>query len=131
MPQMADIVVKKADGTTDLTYVAQAPSSGDKTSAIWDPSTLGTARGFRPEFRVNASSNTGKTVRFVDGILYFPDVQTVGGSDVVANRNSFSFKLTVAENTPDATVEELVAQATNLLSSTLIRATLNSRFAPS
>lgn len=131
MPQMASITVKKDDGTTDVIYDAMAPSSGDKTAAVWSPGAVGGSLGTRPEVRMQSSSNAANTVRFVEGIVRWPMVQNVSGIDTVTGFGSFSFKLTCPNDAPDSQVNELVAQATNLLSSTLFRSAFQARFAPS
>lgn len=131
MPQMANITIKKADGTTDVIYNQLSPSSGDKTSAVWAPGAVGGSRGLRPELRVTANANQARTVRYVNGIVAWPVVQTISSVPTVTDRNSFSFQLQVAEKSPDSDVIELVEQAVNLLRSTLIRDTLKERFAPS
>lgn len=130
MPQMADIIIKKADGTTDLTYTALTPSAGDKTSAVWAPSTVGASRGFRPELRVTSRPNAARTVRYVNGIIAWPVVQTIGGTPTVTDRNSFSFQAQTAERSPDVDINEMIEQAVNLLRSLLIRQALKSGYAP-
>jgi len=131
MPQMANITIKKADGTTDVVYNQNSPSSGDKTSAVWSPGAVGGSRGLRPELRITANPNAAKTVRYVNGIVAWPVVQTIASVPTVTDRNSFSFQIQVAEKTPDTDVNELVEQAVNLLKSQLVRDTLKERFAPS
>lgn len=131
MPQMSNITVKKNDGTTDVVYDAMAPSSGDKTAAIWSPGAVGGSMGLRPEVRMQSSSNAANTARFVEGIVRWPMVQTVNGAESIAGHGSFSFKLTVPNDAPDTQVHELVAQATNLMTSTLFRSAFKARFAPS
>lgn len=131
MPQMANITVKKADGTTDVVYTALSPSSGDKTSAVWSPTLVGTSNSHRAELRVSSQPNAANTVRFVDGIIRWPVVQTLGGVVTVTDRNSISIKASVAQNTPDSDVAELVEQTTNLFRSVLFREMLKTRYAAS
>lgn len=131
MPQMANITVKKNDGTTDIVYNAKAPSSGDKTAAIWAPDTVGTSQGFRPEVRMTSQSNSAGTVRYVDVIVRWPSVTQVAGVDSVTNRCSFSAKLTVPATVPDSEVDELVSQSANLMGSTLFKDAFKQRYAPS
>lgn len=130
MPQMADITIKKADGATDITYTALTPSAGDKTSAIWAPSTVGTGRGFRPELRVSSHPNAARTVRYVNGIIAWPVVETIGGTPTVTNRNSVSFQCLTAEKSPDSDIDEMVEQAVNLLRSSLMREAMKTGYSP-
>lgn len=131
MPSIADITIKKSDGTTDLIFNKLVPSSGDQTPAVWAPASVGGSRALRPELRITSKANAAKTVRYVNGIVAWPVVQEVNSVDTVTNRNSFSFTLQVAEASPDDDVEELVDQAVNLLASTLLRDSLKERFSPS
>jgi hypothetical protein len=63
MPSQANIVVKKNDGTTDITYTAVQPSSGDGVQAIWKSQTVGTAPVHQPELRCSTRSQSGKIGR--------------------------------------------------------------------
>jgi hypothetical protein len=51
MPALADITVKMADGTTNITYTGIVPSAGDKTPAVWRSNSVGGSIGQRPELR--------------------------------------------------------------------------------
>lgn len=53
MATLANIVVKKADGTTDVTYVAKRPASGSEP-AVFRNEAVGTSLSQQPEFRVRA-----------------------------------------------------------------------------
>lgn len=63
MPSMANIIIKKADGTTDITYTALTPSSGDKVPAQWRVESIGTVAGNRPTFMIQTRFSADKQAR--------------------------------------------------------------------
>jgi len=132
MPNMANITVKKNDGTTDVVYTQQIPSAGDKSPAIWRNLTVGTAAAHRPELKVHTQSNGTASARRVNFNYMYPTLVT--GSD---GRTSVSDKLLITISAlvpmgmPDVDLNEGVSQGLNLASSVLIKDTLKSGFAPS
>jgi hypothetical protein len=133
MPNMADITVKKNDGTTDIIYVSLAPSAGDKTPAQWRVEAIGSVPGNRPTFTVQSKYSTDRQARVVEGKLLYPETFTDSTTGIVATRlrESFSFTHIVRMDAADATTAELSAQAANLLKSVLMQSVLKSGFAPS
>lgn len=88
MPQMANIVVKIADGTTDFVMAALSPSSGDGNSALWrreDSSKL-------PGHRVTA------------------ELKTAWNGPRDARRATFLFRAPILQATPVAGVSEKVGE---------------------
>lgn len=132
MPQMADITVKKADNTTDVVYVAQAPSSGDGVPAVWRVDAGFTHAMAKPVFQISSRSNGQKTARRVEFTFVLPQTYTESTTNLVKVQNkvpiSGSFVLPL--EVPDSIVAEAVHQLTNLLSSTLVRNSLKAGFAP-
>lgn len=132
MPQMANITVKKADGTTDVVYSALTPSSGDKTAAQWRCETVGASASLRPIFQMASTYNGTRTARRLDLTFKFPwpviDANT--GIATVKATLPASIQITVPTNVPDATVAEAIAQFANLLKSTLVQDSLKSGYAP-
>lgn len=131
MPQLANIVVKKNDGTTDITYTGVVPSSGDKSPAIWRANSVGTAAAFRPELQLSSAPNGTKTARRMPYRYTYPS--TVTGSDgkiTVADRLILEGSVLVPTGMTDADVNEAVAQGCNLIASALIKASFQSGFAP-
>lgn len=131
MSQIANITVKKNDGTTDIVYTAVVPSAGDKTPAIWRSNTVGSAAAHRPELRVSSQSNGPKTARRVEVTFVYPT--TVTGSDgkvTVSDRQVFTGAWVIPTGMPDADVNEAISQGVNLLASTLLKDTLKSGYAP-
>lgn len=133
MPSMANITVKKADGTTDIIYVAQSPASGDATPARWRVDSIGTVPGNRPTFTVSSKSTANGSARIVSSKLIYPETYTDSTTGLVLVRNSASISDTciIPQNMTDATIAEIVAQHANLLKATLMQDTQKSGFAPS
>lgn len=132
MPQMANITVKKNDGTTDVVYTQQVASSGsDKSQAIWRNLTVGTAASHRPELRCSSQANGTGTTRRVDTIFKYPTLVT--GSDGKTNIASFCqlrVEGVIPLDMPDADLNEAVSQGLNLAATTLLKDSFKSGFAP-
>lgn len=131
MPQIANITVKKNDGTTDVVYTGLVPSAGDKSPAIWRANSLGTAPALRPEFMVTSQPNGPKTARRVNTKFSFPSLVT--GSDgrkSVADRVVMELSVVLPQGMDEGDVNEAVSQGVNLLNSTLVRDSLKIGYAP-
>lgn len=132
MPNMANIVIKKADGTTDVTYTSAAPSAGDKSPAVWKNQTVGTVLAARPSFTLVAMDNGTRKARRVRSTFIWPKtrVDTAGNVTVVGGASSESSHLIPQDMTPTE-IGEYVAQYANLLASALIKQSLVDGYAPS
>lgn len=133
MPNMANITVKKADGTTDVIYVNQAPASGDSTPARWRVDAIGTVPANRPVFTVMSKSASNGATRVVSGKLVFPEVYTDSTTGLISVRSSVSLSVDcrVPQILTDTTIAEAVAQFANLLKATLIQDSFKTGYAPS
>lgn len=131
MPALANITVKKADGTTDVVYTAVMGSSGDKTPAIWQNQTVGTMPAERPQLTLSSRANGGNTARRVDVSFFWPTTtQDAGGNKVVDGRMNFSGSFLLPQNQPTATIKEQAYQCCNLLAAALVKASVDEGFAP-
>jgi len=132
MTTAADITVKKADGTTDVTYVLLTPSAGDKSPAVWSNNTAGDAVGFRPQFSMSSRWNSAKTARRIDISMVYPQTaeNTTTSVTSVVNTSPLTFSGAFPAAMPQATIDEVVAQFTNLLHSSLVVSSLKSGYAP-
>jgi hypothetical protein len=131
MPTMANITVKKNDGTTDQIWTSVQASGGDRSPAIWRNTSVGTAAAFNPEMRMTSRPNADLTVRRVEGSISWP--QSVVGTDGVTRKvNTFSFKFegVVPQGMPAADLNEAASQSTNLVASVLFKDSLKQGFAP-
>lgn len=132
MPQMANITIKKADGTTDVVYTAASPSAGDKSPAVWKNHSVGTVLAARPTFSLLAMDNGTRKARRARSSFNWPKtrVDTAGNVSVVGGASSESSHL-IPQDMTSVEIGEYVAQYANLLASALIKASLNDGYAPS
>jgi hypothetical protein len=131
MPSQASITVKKNDGTTDITYTAQQPSSGDGVQAIWKSTSVGTAPVHQPELRVSARalSNGKREVRYT---YVYPEIQTnsTTGATSVAYRERASAAFEIDTAAATLTTNEFVAQFANLIASAHAKAISQGGYGP-
>lgn len=132
MPSIANITVKKNDGTTDITYTAVVPSAGDKSPAIWRSQTVGTAASHQPEFRMTSRANGTGSGRRVDMHAQYPTLVTspADGRVSVADRLVFDVSVLVPLGMLTADVNEAVSQFHNILAQTLVKDSVKTGFAP-
>lgn len=131
MPTLANITVKKADGTTDVVYTAVAGASGDQTPALFRNNTVGTTIAERPTLLVRSASNASKTARRVRVDYSWPIMKTdAGGNKVPAGRMSGEATVLIPESQTPETIAEQAAQFGHLLASTLLVASFQEGFAP-
>lgn len=132
MPNMGDITVKKADGSTDVVYVAKTPSAGDKTPALWRSDSQGSSAATKPSFTATSSSNGPKTARRVETHFVFCQFATDSTTGLVSvvNRIPFHVTATLPMETPDTVIAEAAAQWANLHDANLIQQVFQSGFAP-
>lgn len=121
MPNMANITVKKADGTTDVVYAALMPSAGDQTPARWHVPAANAVSLFRPSFEMVSRFNQRRDARNVSTVLKYPDVRTVSGADVVVGNCIINVSGIVPLQVTDAVIAEAIAQAANLFKATLVQ----------
>lgn len=129
MPQMANITVKKADGTTDIVYNAIMPSSGDKSPAVWYAKSASTIPKHRPMFSLLTKDNGPRTARHASGVFKFPAIVMVGGQENLVATVPLSFEGTLPTTIDAAVVKEAVYQFGNLLVAALVRAQLEEGYA--
>lgn len=130
MPSMANITVKKNDGTTDATYTAVVPSAGDKSPAVWRNNGMGTAPAHRTEYSMVSSWNGPRTARKVT-VKYMYPITAVGtdGKTNVVDRAWRTEEYIIPQTMPDADINEFVSQSANLGVSTLVKDCLKSGYA--
>lgn len=132
MPQMANITVKKADGTTDVTFNALNPSAGDRTKALWRVEAIGTIAGNRPTLEIQSKGSVNGQFRIVEGKLTYPETVTDASTGItsVRTRDLLSFTSTIDSNGSDLTHMEMAAIAGNVIKSDLVQSILITGFAP-
>nr|QDH91396.1 MAG: hypothetical protein H2BulkLitter11614_000003 [Leviviridae sp.] len=132
MPNMADIVVKKADGSTDITFTQVVAAAGDKSPAVWRSNSVGSAAGFHPELRCSSRQNGTNTARVVDLSYSYPSLvtSTDTGTTSVSKRFNVTLSASLPLEMPQTDIDEAAAQLTNLIDSTLIVSVLKAGYAP-
>lgn len=122
MPAISNITVKKSDGTTNVTYTALQPSSGDATAAIWKSQSVGTAPSHQPELRLTAREASKGVRRALRSTYMYPQIatNTTTGLTAVVDRANASTDWTFPKGMAQADINEFVTQYANLLVSTLV-----------
>lgn len=130
MPAIADITVKKNDGTTNITYSAQSPSSGDGVPAIWRSTSVGTAAAHQPEFRLSSREAQKGAKRALRSTFQYPQIATnsTTGLTSVVDRASFDTNVVLSKGMTASDINEACAQYANLLASALIQQCLKAGF---
>lgn len=132
MTTIADITVKKADGTTNILWSAITGSGGDKSPALWrSNSTVGTV-GQKPWFQVVTNSNQGKTGRRVSISAQYPMVYTDTTTTLtqIRDKGTFSGDFFVPGNLDAVNAGEFAAQIANLIASAMVVGSITSGYAP-
>lgn len=132
MPSMANITVKKADGTTDIVWTAAVPSAGDSSAAVWRSNTVSTIMGHRPKLSLLLRDNANKNGRVFKGEVTFPHTFTDTGSGKVSlvATTPIRWEGTLPAGVPLSELKEAIYQAGNLFVSALLRAALEEQYAP-
>lgn len=132
MASLANITVKKNDGTTDIVWTGVCPSSGDGVPALWRSETVGSAPGHKPTLELSTRYNGARTARRIDGKFIYPQIATdsTTGLTTVVNRVVANISMAVPDACPTTDINEAVSQMFNLLVSTLVKDSFKTGFAP-
>lgn len=130
MPNMANITVKKADGTTDVVYTALTPSAGDKTPARWQNNASHAKAALRATVEMTSRFNPAKTARHVTLLVKYPEVASVGGVDTVTGTGHMTIDGVIPLQVSDTAIAELVAQAANVFKAALVQDSFKIGYAP-
>lgn len=137
MPSMANLVVKKADETTNITYDAIAPAAGDGAFAVWRQDTgavAGLPLGHRAILSMSTKWNGPRTARKVTVRYVRPYSVLNSTTNRYESLDSVVGELvfTVPQAIPAAEVNESIYQAFNCigLASGLIKQSAAGGWAP-
>lgn len=130
MPTLANVTVKKYDGTTDIVYNGLQPSSGDRTAAVFRAQSVGTSVRERPEVRVVAFDSPDGNRRVVKKNYVYPVVKAINGVNTVVGYITKSVETKVPKDATDLDVREAAHQAANLEASALFKNVDVEGFAP-
>lgn len=134
MSAIANITVKKNDGTTDIVYTAVVPSSGEGVPAVWKSQTIGNAPAHQPELRLSSrTTGANGNRRSLRSSFVYPQIATnsTTGITSVVDRLSITSDWVIPNGMATSDINEAVAQYANLLASALIKASVQSGYAPS
>lgn len=135
MPTMANMTVKKNDGSTDIVYDAKSGSGGDSSPARWRQDTgqaSAMPNGFRPVVEVTSKANGARTTRQVRVKFTYPWVVQDAGSLLYSRESECLFDgiWHVPVNMPQSTIDEFASQCANLLDHSLLVSAVKEGFAP-
>lgn len=133
MPTMANITIKKNDGTTDVTFTAVTPSSGDNTAAAWKSQSIGNAPNHQPELRLTAREAAKGEKRALRSTFQYPQIATnsTTGLTSVVDKASASTDWNFPKGMSQTDINEFVSQYANLLVSTLVKDCVKSGYSAS
>jgi hypothetical protein len=132
MPNLANITIKKANGSTDVTYSGIVAAAGDNSPALLRDSANGDSPAFQPAFSVRSKWNGPRTARRVEGsfVYHHTAVSEDDGQTKLIASFPITFVATVPQNAPSAVADEAAAQFANLMASTLIKSVVSTGYAP-
>jgi len=132
MAAMADISVKKADGTTSIIWSGISASGGDTAPAVWRSNTATGTTGQKPVFSVTSRNNGDKSVRRIDISASFPEVYTDTTSSLtkISSKCTMTASFAVPQSLSSTTMNEFAAQVANMVASTLVVGSISSGYAP-
>ncbi len=132
MPSQVAIIVKKADGVTNITWSAATPSSGDSTPAVWRSNSVSNVMGFRPKFTLLIRDNASKTGRVFQGSVTYPHTftDTASGKISLVATTPIRFEGTLPAGVSLTDLKEAIYQAGNLFVDALVRSALEEQYAP-
>ena len=129
MPKIANITVKKADGTTDIIYVADTPSAGDRSPATWTVKNA-VARALRISLSFLSQWNGQRSGRRCTVVAKYPIIRVISGVDTVVATIPVELTALIPQLVLDAEASEAIIQFGNLVKSPLISDSLIAGYAP-
>lgn len=131
MPTMANITIKKADGTTDVVWTALQASAGDSAPAIWRNNTVGTTLAQRPTLQLQSKWNGPRTGRRISGVFAWPLTHTDGSGNVsVIGVSPGNFSFLAVQNQDANALKEQAYQFGNLIASAIIKQCMEEGYSP-
>lgn len=137
MPSMANLVVKKADETTNITYDALTPAAGDASDAVWRQDTGATAAmpvGHRAILKMRTMNNGNNTARRAVITFYRPysTLNTTTSKYEAKDAVSGRLEITLPQAIPATEQNEAVYQFLNCLGlpSGLIKQAIAAGYSP-
>lgn len=123
MPDMANITVKAANGTTDVIYSKMTASAGDNVPARWRDNASQSVVGNRSTLMTIARDNQKQNGRAVTSRFKYVVVRNVGGVDTVIGTIPLELHGVLGNQFTQAEIDEAVARGFNLFTSAIVRDT--------
>lgn len=135
MPSMANMTVKKNDGTTDIVYDALSPSAGDNVPAVWRQDTgnvAGLPVGLRSTLKVWTRDNGPKTARQFKLMFDrpYPTQDSTTTKYSATDKVHLELIVTIPNAMPASEINEGVAQGFNLIDDALMHSCAKAGYAP-
>lgn len=131
MPALSNIIVKKADGTTDVTYTAITGAAGDGSPALFRNNTVGTSPAERPNITIGARWNGPRTARRVDCNFAWPTISTdMGGKKTVSGKFTGMATFSAPQDQDVTAITEAAYQFGNLVAAAIVKASFAEGLAP-
>lgn len=135
MPTMANITVKKYDGSTDIVYDALSSSGGDGSPAVWRQDTgaaAGLPVGLRKLFKLWTMWNGPKTARQMKFNFVAPYAVQDSTTTLYSAKDRVVFDgvINIPQGIPASEINEAIYQGLNLMAATLVKQTGASGYAP-
>lgn len=136
MPNIANLTVKKNDGTTNIVYDALSGSGADSAPAVWRQDTGNTPAlpyGLRASLKFLTQWNAKRTARRLTLNYVAPYAVQDSTTTLYSAKDQVIVTLSVVapQAIPPAAINEAIAQATNCFVDPLIRTSMQSGFSPS
>ncbi len=132
MTAIADIVVKKADNSTNITWSGVAGSAGD-SPALWRSNSANSGTvGQKPTLELKARSSSKGAVRWIDFKVTYPAVYTETNTSLtkVLSTMILSGSVSVPQGISSTDMSEFAAQATALLHDSMVTGSITSGYGP-
>ena len=129
MAAQANVVVKKTDGTTDVTFTGVQGATAMEP-AIWQNTASSLVYSNRDSLAFRSRDNGTKTARRIEVDAKFVVRRTENSLEVNKGIIPLSFTVPIPNWVTDAEANEAIDQFLNLLSSAHIRSHIKGRFAP-
>lgn len=128
---MGNLTIKKADGTTDVTFTMIAASAGDSSPALYRSVTTGQAPNRQDSLEVAGRWNGSHDVRrTTQKLIRSYNVTDANGVEKQASKVVVEITVASPSNVPQSHVDEAVAQSANLYKHADIQAACKAGYAP-
>lgn len=115
MSIIANLTVKKNDGTTDIVWTALNGQGGPSLPATWASQTVGTALAHQPTFSYVAKDSGDGVTRRMNAQLVYPNLETNGTITSVNRKGQIDVSFAMPKIMTSLQWVEAVSQAINLL----------------